>query len=119
MKEKETRILLNNFINFLIFIKIIFFINVIIYLYLKYFTKLYSYEKIIKYIISQINFIFSISISILLIFIFRPSNNNIIYITTDMSVLFYIFGILLFITSNWELYFKEPIWLKDLIEILK
>jgi len=119
MKEKEIRILLNKFIDILIFIKIVFFINVIIYLYLKYFTKLHSYEKIIKYIITRINFIFSISISILLIFIFGPHHNNIIYVTTDMSVLFYIFGILLFITSNWEIYFKEPIWFKDLTEILK
>ena len=119
MKEKETRILLNKFIDFLIFIKIVFIINVIIYIFIKHFTNLYHYEKIIKYIISHINLIFSISISILLIFIFRPRHNNIIYITTEMSILFYIFGLLLFITSNWELYFKEPLWFKELTEILK
>jgi hypothetical protein len=104
---------LNLFINFIIFIKFLFLINVAIYLFIKYFTKSHHYEAISMYIIKRIRFLFTICLAILLIFIFSPRNNHTVYITPNMTFLFYAVGFLLITTANWSLFLQQPVWLKD------
>lgn len=119
MNDIQIRKLLNSFIDFLIFIKFLLLINVIIYIYIKYFSKLHHYESISIFIVKRVRFIFTIGIAILLIFIFSPRHNHTIYITPNMTVLFYAVGFLLITSANWSLFLQQPIWLKDASMLLQ
>ena len=113
MDDTQIRKCSNLFINFIIFIKFLFLINVGIYLFIKYFTKSHHYQSTSMYIIERVRFIFTICLALLLIFIFSPHNNHTIYITPNMTFLFYAVGFLLITTANWSLFFNQPAWLKD------
>jgi hypothetical protein len=103
---------INLFIVFIIFVKIIFLLCVIGEITFNHYNKNSPqskyWEGIFKYLHERAEFLFTICISILLIFIFRPKNNNIIYITKEMTILFYLFGLFLIFTANWSLFINEP-----------
>ena len=52
---------------------------------------------------SKTEFIFTILMSCLLIFIYTPWRDNTKYITSEMKFLFYLFGFILILGANWDL----------------
>ena len=119
MDDTQTRKLLNSFINFIIFIKFVFLFNVVIYLYIKYFTKLHHFESTSLYIIKRVRFVFTICLALLLLFIFSPHHNHSVYITPNMTFLFYAVGFLLITSANWSIFMQQPVWLKDASMLLQ
>lgn len=118
--------LLKNFINvfviFIIFVKIIFLLCLIgeitFHHYHKYSPQSKYWDKTLKYWHERAEFTFTICISILLIFIFLPFKNNIVYITKEMSILFCIFGIIALIRAKWSFVFENKMY-KKLVHIVK
>lgn len=51
---------------------------------------------------SKIEFIFTILMSCLLIFIFTPWYDNTPFMTTEMKFLFYLFGFILILSADWS-----------------
>jgi quinol-cytochrome oxidoreductase complex cytochrome b subunit len=113
--------LLNNYIFFVFFIKITFVILAIINLYLKKeiqheekeknkSDKIKKQEKTqqnIEYWKIHIELLFKFLMSILLIYIFNPRQNRIHLINYEAKLLFFLFGIILVFTANWEQIFNE------------
>lgn len=107
------------FIYFIIFVKFIFLISSI--------TNLLSTKKIKKdekenkeenekllkiqensiYWKERTEFIFIISTSFLLIFIFNPHYDNLKYLNKEIKLLFFLFGWILIFTSNWNYFISE------------
>ena len=55
----------------------------------------------------------------LLIAIFYPRENNIKYINNHVKLLFYLFGWILIITANWNLFFHESLILQKISDSLR
>ncbi len=51
---------------------------------------------------SRAEFLFQICIALLIIIIFNPWYNNLQYITKEITVMFFIFGIILIISADWN-----------------
>jgi len=51
---------------------------------------------------NRAEFLFQLSVALLIIIIFNPWYNNIKFITSEISTMFFIFAILLIITANWK-----------------
>jgi len=102
----------------IIFIKIVFLISTIGHLIFSHHNKNSSKSKKLdeKFVFwkERTEFIFTILMAILLIFIFNPRSTNQKYITKEMGFLFYLFGFILIITSDWSIIFKEPDWFKQI-----
>jgi hypothetical protein len=65
----------------------------------------------------RIEFIFVISMSILLIKVFYPFSNH-IYISNDKRTLFFLFGIILLVSARWENFFKASTLFIELQKII-
>jgi hypothetical protein len=78
-----------------------------------------KYSEKLKKIKEQTEFVFIFLTSILMIAIFYPRQNNMKYINEHVKLLFYLFGWILIITSNWNLFFHESILLKKITDSLK
>jgi hypothetical protein len=119
----KTNKIIDIFIYFIILIKILFLLTVISNYILSNYYKNSQTSKLLEeknlYWKNIFEFIFTISTAILLIFIFSPRHNNQIYINKEMTLLFYMFGFVLIITSKWEIFFKEAKWYKELQHIVK
>lgn len=110
MKLKfETKI--DYFIFFIVFIKFIFIFSSIGHILLSYSVKHNSAnvnkkikinEKLV-YFKELTEFIFIISMSLLLIYHFSPYSSYTPPITNETSLLFFLFGCILIITSKWKL----------------
>jgi hypothetical protein len=121
LSNKNIEYIVTLYIDFIIFIKIFFILCVFGDYFFRYYKKdskssIY-WEDMSKYWRLRTEFIFKICIAGLLIFIFR-GKTNIIYITNEMRILFYLFGIFLIITADWSTFFKVPKSDKKLSEIL-
>lgn len=113
--------LLNNYIFFVFFIKITFVILAIINLYLKKqiqheekeknksdkIKKQVKTQQNIEYWKIHIELLFKFLMSILLIYIFNPRQNRIHLINYEAKLLFFLFGIILVFTADWEQIFNE------------
>ena len=59
---------------------------------------------------SRVEFIFIVSMALLLIFLFNPYNKN-NCVDNEARILLFLFGIILIITSKWSLFFEtSPIF---------
>ena len=87
--------------------------------YKKYSEKSQKKDKQFMRLKEITDFIFVISMSLLLIFIFNPWYKHQIYISKEIAILFYLFGIILIITANWSIIFEEPEWFKHIKYSLK
>ena len=67
----------------------------------------------------QTEFAFVFLTSILMIAIFYPRQNNMKYINEHVKLLFYLFGWILIITANWNLFFHESVVLQKISSSLK
>lgn len=110
---------LDFFIFFIILIKIVFIISAIGHLILSHSTNAKA-EKIdpkLLYWKERTEFIFIISMSILLIYHFHPRLSK-KPISEETALLFFLFGWILIITAKWGLFFKEAHWYKRIISNL-
>lgn len=110
----------NNFIIFIIFIKVLFIIFSLIHLYF----KLKGDEKNAMNITAvywkmRLEFIFTISMAIVLIYLFNPRYNNEKLITSEVKLLLYLFGFILLIIAKWGDFIKENKLFVYLQEIIK
>ena len=119
MKNKDpVEKMLENVVLIIICIKVIFVISVIGNLFFGHYKKdsaaSENADTKFKRLKEITEFIFIISMSLLLIFIFNPWYKHQIYISKEMGFLFYLFGFILIITANWSILVKEPIWFKKI-----
>lgn len=108
-------IILTYFIYFIVFIKIIFSLATIgdfILTHTNSQNNIFKYRLDAKFVYWKIRteFIFIVSMAVLLIYHFRPG--HIKPISQESSLLFYILGWVLLFIPNWGLFFKEAKWYK-------
>ena len=110
---------LDFFLFFIVIVKIIFIISAMGHLILS-----HSYSDTAKKIDPKLvywrertEFIFVISMSILLIYHFNPRLPKKI-IDPETSFLFFLFGFVLIFTADWGLFFHEAPWYKQIVNII-
>ena len=109
---------LDFFIIFIIFIKIVFVIAATGHLLFSHSHNLFLENKLdpkFLYWKERTEFIFIASMSVLLLYYFKPGKNR--PITSESSLLFYLFGWILLFTAKWSLFFKEAPWYKNLVQL--
>ena len=105
------------YIYLIILIKIGFVLMAISHIYLVFKgEKLSDLDKKILFWKERFEFIFVATMAILLIYIFNPRTNRINFIDRETKLLFYLFGFILIITANWNIFIKETPWFKLLQE---
>lgn len=110
---------IDTFIRFIIFFKVLYIYYLVYANYLifrkKDDTELYQN---VEYRKQRAEFIFTISMSLLIIYFFSPLTGNVIRFDAETKFLFFVFGLLLFVKANWKLVFQQSIWLQFLQNIL-
>ena len=109
--------LLDKYITTIFIFKICFIILVIVDLYYKMKGDVQSiaYKKV-TYWKDRIEFIFVVLMSSLLIYVFNPRHSKINLIDTEMTVLFYLFGFVLLVSSKWHNFITESKWYKNYLK---
>lgn len=110
---------LDYFVIFIILIKVIFVISAIGHIILSHSTTTDAAKTDAKLVYwkERTEFVFIISMSILLIYHFHPRLSK-KPIGEETSLLFFLFGWILIITAKWGLFFKEAHWYKRIISNL-
>ena len=107
------------YITFIIFIKVCFVILAVSHLYLKIKHKGGSKtDKTIVFWKERLEFVFVILMSGLLIYLFNPRHNRSILITHETKILLYLFGFILLITADWNVFFHESPFFKKFQKIV-
>jgi hypothetical protein len=125
MQQVDLRIekILEKIVLFLIVVKIIFAITAVGDILIKYFfdtnVNADMLDQKFLYWKHLTEFVFVVSMSLLLIFIFNPWRKHQIYITKEMSILFYLFGYILLFTADWDTLGKMPPWFAQIKSSLK
>ena len=79
-----------------------------------------KYSPVTLYWKERTEYIFTICMAILLIFIFHPWSHHVKkYMTPEIQLLFYLFGWILIITANWSVFIQEAPWYKTIISALE
>ena len=107
------------FIIFIIFIKIIFLISAVTHLILSHSSNTslqYKLDPRLLYWKQRTEFIFIASMSILLIYYFRPGHHH--TVTKESAFLFFLFGCILLFTAKWGLFFHQAPWYTYLVNSL-
>ncbi len=110
----------DHFLLFIILIKFIFVIAAIghiIFTFIPNSKFEEKYDPKLVYWGQRTEFIFILSMGILLIYHFKPG--KLIPINKETSMLFFLFGWVTLITANWGLFFTEPSWYKNIVVALK
>ena len=104
---------------FIILVKIVFMISAIGHIILSHSTsnKAKDADDKLLYFKERTEFIFIISMSILLIYHFNPRFSK-KPINSETSLLFFLFGWVLIITAKWSLFIEEAPWYKQIISNL-
>jgi hypothetical protein len=101
----------NIYITFAFIVKLIFIVLALTYIFIKTKGKENSSLAIkIKYWKERVEFIFTILMAILLIYLFSPRANRTIMINHEAKLLLYLFGFVLLITAKWGEFIKESKW---------
>lgn len=108
------------YITFAFFVKIIFIILALslIVLKIKGDDEKSKLEITIKYWKERVEFIFTITMALLLIYLFSPRVNRTTLIDRETKILFYLFGFILIITAKWEDFIRESKWVYFLQKIV-
>ena len=111
---------LDFFVFFIILIKIIFIISAIGHLILSHSksTQAENLDPTLVYWKERTEFIFIISMAILLIYHFYPS----LYkksISEETSLLFFLFGWILILTAKWSIFIHEAPWYKLIVSLFQ
>jgi hypothetical protein len=119
----KIEILIEFFLYIIIFIKIFFILATVGHLIVGHLSnKSTNVNKVdLKFLYwkERTEFIFIFLMALLLIFIFNPRYDNKKFITKEMSLLFFLFGIILIITADWNLFFTEAKWYKAISDAAK
>jgi hypothetical protein len=94
-----------------IIIKVVFLLAAILY-YINQTLKINMDDKLLLNVMKikdNSEFIYQITIALLIIIIFNPWYNNMRFISKEIMILFFIFGIIIIISADWNHFF-----LKDL-----
>ncbi len=107
------------FLFFILFIKIIFVGSAIGHLIFSHLhnDRAQQIDPKLVYWKERTEFIFIISMSILLIYHFHPRLSK-KPINSETSMLFFLFGWILFYTANWSIFIKEAPWYKTVASAL-
>lgn len=106
-------------ITFIILIKVLFIIASLTHLYYKIKKDEENYiNKTAVYWRGRLEFIFTISMAILLIYLFNPNYNHEKMITYETKLLLYLFGFILIIIAEWSQFIKENKIIKYLQNVL-
>lgn len=70
------------------------------------------------YWIERLEFIFTILMAVLLVYIFNPHKNRLYRINNETKLLLFLFGYVLIFTAKWNIFFEEAKWFKYLQEII-
>lgn len=100
-------------IYFIIFIKIIFSLSAVGHIVITHIpnnTLEEKYDAKLVYWKERTEFIFIVSMAILLIYHFKPGKNK--PIEKETALLFFLFGWITLITAKWNLFFTESPWFK-------
>ena len=96
------------FISFIIIVKVLFMIFSLTHLYYKIKDDEQNKNNLTAvYWKARLEFIFTISMSILLIYLFNPRYNHEKMITPETKILLYLFGFILMIIAEWGQFIKE------------
>ena len=109
-------------IYFIIFIKLIFITSATLHFYFSRTGKPEhkEYDKKALYWKERTELIFSVSTATLLIFIFNPWYSNMKYLNREIKLIFYLFGWIIIITSDWKTFFTDlPVWWNSIRSKLK
>lgn len=108
------------YITFIILLKIGFILLALTHVYFKFKHQEHSpTDEKVLYWKERIEFIFIITMALLLIYVFNPRSNNLELIDKETKILFYLFGFILLITAKWESFMKESKWYINIQEILR
>jgi len=118
--EVNSDIKMHSFVLFIFIVKILFVLFAIIHFYLMHTGKNMNSEfaQSIVYWKERLEFIFMISMAILTVYIFRPFNSSPITIGTEARFLFFVFGIIVFITAHWSIFIQKAKWFSILQYVL-
>ncbi len=107
------------FLLFIVVIKVIFVLSAVGHIILSHSTnnKAKKADPTLVYLKERTEFIFVISMAILLVYHFNPRWPA-KEINSETSLLFFLFGVVLIITSDWSLFFKEAPWYKRIVNII-
>ena len=75
-------------------------------------------DKNIEYWRERIEFIFTILMAILMIYLFNPRINRDFLINGETKLLLFLFGFILIFTAKWNIFLEESKWFVNLKEIL-
>ena len=108
------------FIVFIVIIKIIFVISAVAHIFMSHAHNQKLKDGVDPKLVllkERTEFVFIISMAILLIYHFIPGKNK--EITEESALLFFLFGIVLLITAKWSLFITEAPWYKRIIQSLR
>jgi len=106
---------LDFFILFIVFIKLVFLLSAVGHVVLTHLPKsikLNIDDAKLVYWKERTEFIFVASMSILLIYHFRPGHNK--PISSESALLFFLFGCISIVTAKWNIFFAEGKWYKTI-----
>jgi len=103
---------------FIIFIKIVFVVAAVGHFILSNFaTSLFNgLDEKFVYWKERTEFVFIVSMSILLIYHFRPNHEK--PVDKETATLFFLFGWILVFTAKWSIFVKEAPWYKSISQAL-
>lgn len=107
------------FLLLIVITKSLFFILALLYRYLK-FTKQdkSSLGTLVDFWKSRVEFVFIFLMSVLLIYLFNPRRDRKEMINKETKIVLFLFGIVLIITADWSVFFKESLLLKTIQSLL-
>jgi len=101
------------FISFLILLKVLFVILALLHFYNHTTGRANSQEdKNIVYWKDRIEFVFTIGMALLLLYVFSPKRRDTQVITKETKILFFMFGFVLILTARWENFIETSRWFK-------
>ncbi len=110
---------IDSFIRFIIFFKILYIFSTVYGYYLiskkKDNTQIY---QDVEYWKQRFEFIFMVSMSVLIVYFFSPLTGNVIRFDGETKFLFFVFGIILLLRAQWKLFFEESVWFQRLQKTL-
>jgi len=110
-----------NFVTFIISLKVVFFALAAIHLYYKVTNQGDSAaDTIVEYIKARVEFMFMAMMAVLLVFLFNPRNPKIKILSSSPHTLtlLYMFGIVLLITDDWKLFVTTSPWFTKVQSLL-
>ncbi len=110
---------LDYYISFLIIIKFIFVISALGHLLLSHTNSQFvKYDPSFLYWKERTEFIFIISMSILLIYYFYPAGSP-APMSAETKLLFFLFGWILIVTANWKIFVTETPWFQKFVNTFR